>query len=176
MIFGQRSENSKCPALFDLGEKEDDMGGWGSGWRGPKKDTVEGSLVISIKTLAQIGALNPGTRTGTLRCSGQPSIEYSTSMDSDRGTIWLKYTAYGQFMHYAVSLVTTVPHYGGRRWWFICPIKKIRVSKVYLPPGATQFASRKAHSLTYRSSQESGRRERSEKFWRRVAQRLGGNP
>jgi hypothetical protein len=49
-----------------------------------------------------------------------------------------------------------VPHYGGRRWWFICPIKKIRVAKLYLPPGATQFASRKAHDLTYRSVQESG--------------------
>src|SRR5262249_15152516 len=120
------------------------MGGSGSGWRGPKKDTVEESLVISIKTLAQIGALNPGRRTGTLRCSGQPSIECRMSMDHDRGTIWLRYTAYGQSMDYAVSLDTTVPHYGGRRWWFICPSTKARVSKLYLPPGATTFASRQA--------------------------------
>jgi hypothetical protein len=148
------------------------MGGSGSGWRGPKRDTVEESLVISIKMLAQIGALNPGTRTGTLRCSGQPSIEYSVSMDNDRGTIWLKYTANGQLMHYAVSLVTTAPHYGGRRWWFICPIKKIRVAKLYLPPGAMTFASRQAHRLTYQSCRESGWRVRSDKLWKRLAERL----
>jgi hypothetical protein len=92
------------------------------------------------------------------------------------GTLWLWYVVDGKPMHYTVTLVSTVPHYGGRRWWFICPIKKIRVAKLYLPPGATTFASRKAHNLTYRSSQESGRKERSEKFWRRMAQRLGGNP
>jgi hypothetical protein len=69
-----------------------------------------------------------------------------------------------------------VPHYGGRRWWFICPVKKIRAAKLHLPPGATQFASRNAHNLTYRSSRESGWRKRSEKFWRRMAQRLDGNP
>jgi hypothetical protein len=148
------------------------MGGWGSGWQGPKKGVVEESMVISIKTLAQIGALNSGQRTGTLRCSGQLSIECTTSMDGDRGTIWLGYTAYGRFMYYAVSLVTSEPHYGGRRWWFICPIKKIRVAKLYLPPGATRFASRQAHDLTYRSSQQSGWRERSDKFCKQLAERL----
>ena len=79
---------------------------------------------------------------------------------------------YGERMHYTVTLVSTVPHYGGRRWWFICPIKKIRVAKVFLPLGATRFASRKAHDLTYRSVQESGWKKRSEKFRRRLAERL----
>lgn len=37
------------------------------------------------------------------------------------------------------------------RWWFICPIKKIRVAKLCLPPDATQ----QAHRLTYRSRQSS---------------------
>jgi hypothetical protein len=78
----------------------------------------------------------------------------------------------------AFRLITnsTVPHYGGRRWWFICPIKKIRVAKLFLPPGATQFASRKAHDLTYRSCRQSGWRKRSEKFRRRMAQKLDDNP
>ena len=76
-------------------------------------------------------------------------------------------------MHYTVTLVSTVPHYGGRRWWFICPIKKTRVAKLYLPPGATRFGSRKAHDLTYTSCQESGAGERSDRFWRRVARRQG---
>jgi hypothetical protein len=56
------------------------------------------------------------------------------------------------------------------------PCIKQMVGHMYLPTGATTFASRKAHDLTYRSVQESGWRKRSEKFRRRLARRLAGNP
>jgi hypothetical protein len=100
----------------------------------------------------------------------------STTYSDGTATLWLRYVVDGKPEYYTVTLVSTVPHYGGRRWWFICPIKKIRVSKLYLPPNATTFASRKAHDLTYRSCRQSGWRKRSEKFQRRVAQRLGISP
>jgi hypothetical protein len=61
----------------------------------------------------------------------------STTYSDGTATLWLRYVADGKPMYYTVTLVSTVPHYGGRRWWFICPIKKIRVAKLYLPPGAT---------------------------------------
>lgn len=153
------------------------MGGSGSGWQGTKKITVEECLTLSAKDLYHFGAFEPGWRKGSYSWrSGEEDVaelEYSTSMSPEAGTLWLRYMADGKFMHYTVTLVSTVPHYGGRRWWFICPIKKTRVAKLYLPPGATQFGSRKAHDLTYRSCQESGRKERSNRFWRRVARRLG---
>ena len=44
-------------------------------------------------------------------------------------------------MDYRVRLVTTEPTYGGRRWWFLCPLARQdggpprRVAKLYLPPG-----------------------------------------
>jgi hypothetical protein len=157
------------------------MGGQGSGWQRGRKTTVEDGLILSIKDLAAIGALNPGCPKGTLRWRFGGTtiavIEYSSSLCSDgTGTLWLRYTADGERMYYTVTLVSTMPHYGGRRWWFICPIKKIRVAKLYLPPDATQFASRQAHGLTYRSCQQSGWRKRSEKFWCRMAQRLAGSP
>jgi hypothetical protein len=41
------------------------------------------------------------------------------------------------------------PSFGGRRWWFICPVTAKRVGKLYVPNGATHFAGRKAHDLTY---------------------------
>jgi len=154
------------------------MGGTGSGFQGIKKDVVENCLILSVKDLAKIGALDPGWHQGPLVWrSGEEQIaavEFSSSMPNEGiGTLWLRYWADGEFMHYTVSLVSTVPHYGGRRWWFKCPIEKIRVAKLYLPPGATKFASRQAHDLTYRSCQESGSRERSDRFWRRMASRLG---
>jgi hypothetical protein len=141
------------------------MGGRGSGWQGERKTTVEEGLVLDIKELVAKGALVPGWHEGSFSWrSGAETLAtvrcgLSTYSDAT-GTLWLRYVVDGKSMHYTITLVSTVPHYGGRRWWFICPIEKIRVSKLYLPPGATRFASRKAYNLTYRSVQESGWRLR----------------
>ena len=45
----------------------------------------------------------------------------------------------------------TVPNYGGKRWWIICPYRGARVNKLYLPPGGDRFASRQVCRLGYRS-------------------------
>jgi hypothetical protein len=50
---------------------------------------------------------------------------------------------------YEVRLVWTVPPYGGRRWWFVCPRSYRRVAKLYLPNGGHYFWSRKAYGLGY---------------------------
>ena len=154
------------------------MGGRGSGWQGERKTTVEAGLILDIKKLVAMGALVPGAyRRGSLTSRCGSEFEYESELRQDgTGSLFLRCVGPGQQFCHWVSLCSTVPHYGGRRWWFICPIKKIRVSKLYLPPGATQFASRKAYDLTYRSVQESGWRKRSEKFRRRMAQRLAGSP
>ena len=66
-------------------------------------------------------------------------------------------------MDYRVRLVTTIPTYGGLRWWFICPLVRRdggpprRVAKLYLPPGSRYFGSREGHELTYTSCRESGK-------------------
>jgi hypothetical protein len=54
-------------------------------------------------------------------------------------------------------MTSTALHSGGRRWWFICPVMGTRLGKLYLPAGATHFAGRQAHNLTYNSCQKSGR-------------------
>jgi hypothetical protein len=60
-----------------------------------------------------------------------------------------------------IWLQTTRPHYGGRRWWFSCPMAREngqrcnrRVAKLYLPKGR-ELGCRACHSLVYRSSRES---------------------
>jgi len=153
------------------------MGGQGSGWQRERKTTVDEGLILDIKDLVAIGALNPGCRNGMLRWrSGDTTIaavEYNLSLHSDgTGTLWLRYTTDGELIYYTITLVSTVPHYGGRRWWFICPVLKIRVAKLYLPPGATQFASRQAHCLTYRSCQSSFRLERARRQTERLARQM----
>lgn len=49
-----------------------------------------------------------------------------------------------------IALVSTEQHFGGRRWWMICPTTGKRARTLHLPPGGNRFASRKAWGLAYR--------------------------
>ena len=143
------------------------MGGYGSGWRGARKATVESSLVLSINSLVRKKAIVPGARTsGSLDWtdSGNDKPHASVGYEAnlvDLGSAWLRlhYQANNEPVDYRIKLVTTTPRYGGLRWWFICPLDgpQRRVAKLYLPPGAKHFGGREGHGLTYTSCQESGK-------------------
>lgn len=45
-------------------------------------------------------------------------------------------------MEQRVRLVSYQRHFGGRQWYFRCPVTYDRVSVLWLPPGARSFASR----------------------------------
>ena len=83
------------------------------------------------------------------------SIGYEASLE-DPETAWarLHYTANGTARDYRVRLEATPCLYGGRRWWWVCPVSGRRVAKLHLPPGATIFAARKVYRLAYRSQRE----------------------
>ena len=61
--------------------------------------------------------------------------------------------------NYIIPVVSTPCNYGGKRWWFICPLvvngracqRRCRI--VYMPPGAKYFGCRECHQLTYESRQ-----------------------
>jgi hypothetical protein len=154
------------------------VGGYRSGWQRERKTTVEKGLTLDIKVLVAMGALVPGAyRRGSLtrQCDGS-EFEYESELRQDgTGSLFLRCVGPGQQFCHWVSLCSTVPHYGGRRWWFICPIKKIRVAKLYLPPGATTFASRQTYSLTYRSCQRPFRVERARRRTERLARQTAQN-
>jgi hypothetical protein len=61
-----------------------------------------------------------------------------------------------RIIRYIVDLTTTDLPWGGKRFWFQCPIIgcRNRVAKLYLPPNSVYFGCRNCHNLTYRSSQE----------------------
>lgn len=146
------------------------MGGRGSGnhyrWQG-KKATVEESLFFSVRefrTRVFQGA------TGTLTFAGlggQSSVGYSVAGD-DYPVVMLRYRWRGtEDVRIAVRLQATPLHFGGKRWWFTCPLLvdgvacKRRVGKLYLPPDARYFGCRTCHDLTYRSCQEAHQGERA---------------
>ena len=124
-----------------------------------ERRTVDDSLVLSIKELFDQGLVKEDTF-----CSGSLSWTDADTFQF-HGTIWyeadlryperaslrLRYEIQGLGMDYCVPIVFTAPAFGGRRWYFRCPMQHIRVTKLFLPPHARRFASRQAHGLTYRS-------------------------
>lgn len=61
----------------------------------------------------------------------------------------------------SVELTSTEPAFGGKRWWFACPLRTEegqvcarRVAKLWLPRGERFFGCTKCHDLTHKSSQE----------------------
>ena len=68
----------------------------------------------------------------------------------------LRYCVGGERVDCMVRLVTTRPNYGGRRWWFLCPLNGRRAVKLYLPTRGRLFGSREAYGLTYAFCQASG--------------------
>jgi hypothetical protein len=74
-----------------------------------------------------------------------------------------------------IYLVTSRPHFGGLRWWFMCPNTGRRVRKLYLPRGRHRFRSRHAYRLINTSQQESFP-DRAERRAGKIRRKLGGNP
>lgn len=76
---------------------------------------------------------------------------------------------------YAVQTTFTLPSFGGRRWWWLCPLSLggarcgRRVAKLYMPNGAAYFGCRHCYDLTYKSCQEC---HQSERFWSTFDHRL----
>ena len=135
-----------------------------------KRRVVEDCLVLSVKSVRRGSDYHVGSV--RWRCGDQDlvTVRYEINLWSvERGSLWLWYFVHGTPIHLVISMTSSCIHSGGRRWWFICPVTGKRVGKLYLPDGATHFAGRQAHDLTYTSCQESGREKR---FWRKMAKVL----
>jgi hypothetical protein len=138
------------------------MGGYGSGFQGIKADIVEDCLVLSIAELRRQNVLVPGSlQRSNWSWSSEPGQPATIQIEADlrdevHATVRLRYVGAGEPIDTWIFLTVTKPRFGGRRWWFKCPVTGQRVGKLYLAPGERQFASREARGLSYRSCQESG--------------------
>jgi tetrahydromethanopterin S-methyltransferase subunit F len=72
-----------------------------------------------------------------------------------------------------VNLVAQARHFGGRQWYFICPSMNRRVSVLWKPPGAREFACRQrwARQVAY-ASQFLGRDDRAHRGKEKIKSRL----
>ncbi len=154
------------------------MGGYGSGRWGwhDKATTVEECRTLDVARWVHEGIIAPDThRWGGWTCTNSytgeqvASIGYEVNTTGAPPRVRLFYRVTpreGEPEHYdyKILLTTTRPYFGGRRWWFICPLVKHgractrRAGKLYLPPGGRYFGCRACYELSYTSSQESDKR------------------
>jgi hypothetical protein len=169
------------------------VGGSGSGshyhwWRSEKKTTVEECLSIDANRWTREGILRAGVRVSgswawTYRSGRGFAVNYDVDApDLARPSVRLWYSwiwrssRQEESADYSVRLGVTQPHFGGLRWWFLCPLTLNgrpcgrRVGKLYLPPHARYFGCRHCHQLTYSSCQES---HKYDGLYRLMARDLG---
>jgi len=140
-------------------------------WYWDKKNTVEDCRSISMSFLRKNGffcGLRSGVVTWTNNCGEQTAgIGIWVSTLDGENYVRFQYTWTDRHTgektpyDYKVRLVATPCHYGGVRWWFICPLSKNgtycgrKVAKLYLAPGGRYFGCRHCHELSYDSRNES---------------------
>lgn len=133
-----------------------------------KKTTVEECKSISTTFLKEHDYFC-GWRAGGMQWTrnGEEtgSIGFVVSVQGWTGEIHLQYTqtqresGEKESLDYPVRLAATPCHFGGKRWWFICPLVvsgsacNRRVGKLYLG-GGKYFGCRHCYNLTYTSCQE----------------------
>jgi hypothetical protein len=159
------------------------MGGWNSG-RSGGRPTADMSLKVDIARMIRLGQAVPGKHlSGSLgwMCGGEPSgsISYRADMtDCYFSKLTLNYTRGSgdgkESVEQVIHLAFTEPHYGGKRWWMICPFRSIRVGILYLPNGGDRFASRKAWRLGYHCQRVAHRDRIFEKLFR-LQKKLGSD-
>lgn len=156
------------------------MGGFGSGRHGGSA-TAEGTASYVFR----IGSLAPSLKKGQL-------LKGSTHFDEGRFPVSVsvdltnEWNCFVELAHSTrddrqgdrsvtdrIRLTWTVPTYGGRRWWFLCPRTARRTTKLFLPNGGWHFWSRQAYGLGYACQRE----DRFSRLQRRAAmlnRQLGG--
>lgn len=143
------------------------MGGIGSGsWiRCDTRRTTDQFLTLNTNRLVKDNLIRPGIRSvlnWTNETTGEhvASVAFNVHSDEDRERIveisyrWND----SEDILTPLRLQKTELHFGGCRWWFLCPLRSHsgacnrRVNFLYLRD--RYFGCRSCHQLTYRSSQE----------------------
>src|SRR5262245_26092416 len=86
---------------------------------------VEHALTLNIDELIRAGALSHRPTSGQLSWAeplGQlSSVNFQGHLVIPGGYLQLDFTVCNRQVRQAIALDTTKPHFGGTRWWFICP-------------------------------------------------------
>lgn len=144
---------------------------------------VDHCRTLNINRLVMTGVIKKGVgQSGTWVWTDSETGEKKSSIGYesnawDLGDAYLRVqytlTESGKAMDYNIPLIATKAHFGGVRFWFKCPLTGRKVTKLFLPYGATVFACRQAYRLKY-ASQSQGYFDRViNKKWK-IVRKTGG--
>jgi hypothetical protein len=100
------------------------------------------------------------------------AIEWAMEVDMRSNSPWLRFRLPAGDQ--TISLTMVPRHFGGHRWYFLCPMTGKRASVLWMPPGqrfASQRYWREERRALYRS-QGMSRYDRADKGSQRIAARL----
>lgn len=154
------------------------MGGRGSGrWvQHRKKATVEGYYCVDIAEFKEeIVRVARGKFSGVewnMFLYEPDFCELRLALAIEKGILALRLVIRDAWVNDLVLLQSSVPHYGGRRWWLTCLQCCGRVRKIYWSAGCSKFACRKCWDLAYHSQRRT-RLQRTRDRVSRIKFRLG---
>lgn len=134
-------------------------------WSQPTTDDV---LKLDVRQLRKQGLFDMGG--GTFELHWAVGGERVISVHLCLGRNQLDFERDGSSQ--AVELVWTPCHYGGNRYWFLCPACRQRVGVLYL--GQSGFLCRHCYGLAYASQFETDR-ERMIRKARKIRHKLGAS-
>jgi len=111
---------------------------------------------LDLNRLIRQGTVQPGfsTRPSLIQWTRSGEViafALITANLCDPATSWLHIQAPN--IDQRITLVSCPRHFGGRQWYFVCPVTHRRASVLWMPPGAKEFCSRQAlgRKVAYRS-------------------------
>jgi hypothetical protein len=135
------------------------MGNYRSGKRRTRYvGTVENAIQLDIVRLCRRGVIGAGPfASGTIEWLSDNRITDTVAfatypIEPDAGLFGLRFAVGGEMRSQHIELVARGCNYGGRRYYFRCPILGHICRKLYCIDG--YFASRQAHRLTYASKSD----------------------
>lgn len=142
------------------------------GWNSTGKREADGLHKISVDFLNKHGYFKGGYCSGVITWTSgwdesKSSIGISSTMNENTRKVHLNYTitkydGEKRDIDYDVQIVETTCNYGGKRYWFVCPLIvngrycRRRVGKLYHGNG-DYFGCRHCYNLTYASRNQGGR-------------------
>ena len=117
--------------------------------RSRQRACLEQGLKLDINRLIRQGAMRPGVRSGSFRISWTDSYTgevvaagiITANMEGlYQGWFRIQLGSLDQW----IDLIPQPRHFGGRQWYFECPMTRRRCSVLWRPPGAKRFCSRQA--------------------------------
>lgn len=149
------------------------MGGCNSGrYRTRNRGTIDAALRLDIRVMRRqgflkVGCITSGSQRWTRVATGEETGSVSVSInlaEPEQGRLTVDFLLNGERRSQVIHLESIPMRYGGRRFYFVCPLSGQRCEVLPLAKGL--FASRKAHRFAYQSQSDDYLGRLRDKSWK----------